>query len=475
MSLKNILDNKKRIIGMTICEISICTKRSNFNYPENKRGRFCSIHKLEGMINVMSNKCMYENCNVDPSFNFPENKKGRFCNAHKLTGMINVKSKKCIYEGCNKQPNCNMIGEKPIYCITHKLDGMINLKVDICMNEECTKICYYNYSDKKKPEYCNEHKLPGMIDVKHLLCFNEQCNKRCNFNYSDEKSPKYCSIHKLPGMVDVTHNTCIFDKCNIQSTYNYPDDKTPKYCSFHKLSGMVDVRDNRCKFDTCNIQCNYNYPDRKIAIYCNSHKLPGMIDVKNIKCKFNECTTRVSSDKYSGYCVRCFIHQFPDKAVSRNYKIKEKHVTDYLSENFPNYNLQIDKRTGGCSLRRPDVFIDMVTYIIIIEIDELQHKQLYYTSCDIQRLNELFEDFGYKPIVFIKFNVDQYKNNNGEKKKSCFTICKSSGIQIICREEKKRWNERLNVLKCCIKKHISETPKDTIFEYLYYDDYDDHK
>ena len=40
-------------------------------------------------------------------------------------------------------------------------------------------------------------------------------------------------------------------------------------------------------------------------------------------CKSEWCHTRLNK-KYEGYCLLCFIHLFPDKKTSRNYKTKEE-------------------------------------------------------------------------------------------------------------------------------------------------------
>ena len=42
---------------------------------------------------------------------------------------------------------------------------------------------------------------------------------------------------------------------------------------------------------------------------------------------------------------------------------------------------------------------------------EMQHKY-YDTLCEQVRINELYEDFGYRPVVFIRFNPDGYKLDN---------------------------------------------------------------
>ena len=62
--------------------------------------------------------CEYENCSVkNPTFNFPGEKKGRFCKQHKEQIMVDVKNKKCdgICEDgspCDKQPRYALEGQK---------------------------------------------------------------------------------------------------------------------------------------------------------------------------------------------------------------------------------------------------------------------------------------------------------------------------------------------------------------------------
>ena len=103
----------------------------------------------------------------------------------------------------------------------------------------------------------------------------------------------------------------------------------------------------------------------------------------------------------------------------------------------------------------------MLTHVIIIEVDEEQHKY-YDTNCEITRINELFTDFGDRPIVFIRFNPDAYDN-----KKSCFKYHEQFGVPLI--NDKKDWENRLETFKKSIEKHIKTVPEETIFEYLFYD------
>ena len=180
-------------------------------------------------------------------------------------------------------------------------------------------------------------------------------------------------------------------------------------------------------------------------------------------CKTEHCSTRASRPKYKGYCFRCFIHTFPDEEVPRNYKIKERHVQDYLTEHFKDqftYDKSID---GGCSNKRPDWFCDMLTHSIIVECDENQHGNY---SCENKRMMEIFKDLGNRPIVFIRFNPDGYVKDN-KRHNSCFKYHKQHGTPIIANQ--KEWDKRLTTLKDTIKHHMNNIPnKEVSLEHLFF-------
>jgi hypothetical protein len=136
---------------------------------------------------------------------------------------------------------------------------------------------------------------------------------------------------------------------------------------------------------------------------------------------------------------------YPDKPISRNYKTKEYSVVEFVKTTFPNYNWIADKIiNGGCSKRRPDLLLDLSYQIIIVEIDENQHID-YDCSCENKRIMELSQDLGHRPIVFIRFNPDDYEKN-GNVISSCWSINKK-GICVIKKSKNSEWTERLNVLK----------------------------
>lgn len=186
-------------------------------------------------------------------------------------------------------------------------------------------------------------------------------------------------------------------------------------------------------------------------------------------CKTTLCETR-SSIKYKGYCYHCFINIFPDNSIVRNHKTKERVIADYIREQFPEYTIILDKCIeNGCSLRRPDIFIDFGGFVLVIEIDENQHET-YDCSCENKRLMELFRDAGNRPMVMIRFNPDDYNDHKNKKITSCWGYTKDKGLCIIKKTKQKEWQHRLDILS----KHIryfceNRIDKEIHVENIFYD------
>ena len=163
-----------------------------------------------------------------------------------------------------------------------------------------------------------------------------------------------------------------------------------------------------------------------------------------------------SNKKYQPYCFKCFCILNPDIDIPRRFKVKETHLKEALVE----FNFINDERIkGGCSLRRPDFLLDLISFTLIVECDENGHSG-YNTTCEIAKLNDTFTDLADRPIVIIRFNPDNYKG------KSCFDA--------ECKLVKTEWNKRIKVLKKSINKWIktsqgSEIPSEHVTtEYLYF-------
>ena len=120
------------------------------------------------------------------------------------------------------------------------------------------------------------------------------------------------------------------------------------------------------------------------------------------------------------------------------------------------------------SNRRPDMFIQLETHCIIIEIDERQHRGY---SDDSARVTDLINDLnGYK-LILIRFNPDGYKDSNRIKRRSLFSKTRGDRIyQIGCIN---KYNDRMNLLKKVIQYHLLNDPEIAFTECkLYYDKFD---
>ena len=339
----------------------------------------------------------------------------------------------------------------------------------MCLQDGCKKRGYYNFLGADG-SYCPEHRLEGMIDIKHKKCEHPDCETRPTYNLPGETKAKFCNEHKLEGMVNIVSKRCEHPDCSKIPNYNLPGETKGKFCNEHKLEGMVDIKNKKCEHFDCSKQPNYNLPGETRGRFCNEHKTEGMVDVKSKMCKTPLCDTR-ATDKYKGYCLRCFMYTFPNEPVTRNYKTKETATVDKIREEFEEkVDLTTDKIVaGGCSKRRPDCYIDLAYQVIIIEVDENQHTD-YDCSCENKRTMELSRDFGHRPIVFIRFNPDKYILD-GKVITSCWGTNKK-GITTVKKSKVKEWNTRLNTLIDTIKYWIepeNKTNKTVEVIQLYYD------
>jgi hypothetical protein len=417
---------------MKFCKI--CSKTASFNIL-GKPPEYCSDHKSNEMINVKHKKCL--ECDKLPYFNYINEKNGLYCSEHAKENMINIKSKVCEFYGCTTLASFG-IDKTPKFCSIHKQDNMYHVS-HRCKEINCNKYPLFNFINKKTGIYCIDHKKPDMIDVTHKRC--EKCTKTATFNFIGGL-PKFCGEHKETDMVDVISKKCKFINCDVIPVYNYPNEKNGLYCNAHKLENMVDVKSPRCGFKDCYKRPLYNKIGEKKGLFCLEHKETYMVDVYNLRCKL--CNLFIENrTKYEHYCINCYIHLYPDNKISKNFRTKERAVADYIRENFKEIDWFFDKKIeDGCSKRRPDIMCDLGKHILIVEIDEFQHKK-YEEICENKRYMEISKDFEHRPIIFIRFNPDKYIKDNTTIS-SCWKEDKKGHLII---SKVKEWNERLEFLK----------------------------
>lgn len=267
-------------------------------------------------------------------------------------------------------------------------------------------------------------------------------------------------------------------KIELQETKNHlkkytSPDRCKKYYEENKEKLLNKMKENPIPSEKRKEYNKNYYMKRKEKNTCEHNKILQLCRICDGSdlCVSGFCDT-MKNPKYENYCLRCFIHLFPDKPNTRNYKTKEKNVSDFVISSFKDFSWITDKKVqDGCSKRRPDLLLDLGFQIIIIEIDENQHNN-YDCSCENKRLMEISKDVGHRPIVFIRFNPDDYINENNENIKSCWKI-NNKGIIQIQKNKIEEWNNRLEFLKNQIEywcKEENKTNKMIEVIQLYFDE-----
>ncbi|MCP4255821.1 MAG: hypothetical protein GY775_20960, partial [Candidatus Scalindua sp.] len=164
----------------------------------------------------------------------------------------------------------------------------------------------------------------------------------------------------------------------------------------------------------------------------------------------------------------CFANLFPDTPVARNYRTKENTVPTFLKEKLPNTTWKYNKSVeNGCSRRRPDLPLDMGSHIVIVEVDENSHVG-YDPTCEEKRLREIWGDVFHRKIVFVRFNTDGYKNEDGNNVPSPWRMNKLGCT--IRPKWKAAWEVRLEDLWLTILYYTESSNINSEFElvHLYY-------
>jgi hypothetical protein len=429
----------------------------------------------------------------------------KYCKFCKTDDMyIYNSSKFCIGqndEGCpyKTRPAFNYDGLNPLYCGQCKKEGMIDVKHDLCTNLidniRCTKRGLFNFPGETKPLYCGSCAKSKhgneMIDIivkrcEGILENGEKCMKQPSHNYPNIRTPKYCAkcAHKeSTEMIDVITKRCCGiledgSKCTTFATFNFPENTEGLYCFNCSLEGMIAVKFKKC------IECirlkelddnhkigraHFNFISEKNGLYCRTCKLDEMVNVTYNRCKQDGCEILACTKKYEGYCSRCYFFNNPDKPLTKCYRAKEIEVANFVKSNFNNFEISLNKSVGtGCSRKRPDIFFDLGTYCLVIEVDENQHID-YGCSCETKRLVSIFDDVGERNLIFIRFNPDSYIDSNNKLIKSPWNK-NSLGLTCVPKAKISDWNNRLQILKDTIQYWLDNRPEKLIeVVQLFYD------
>ena len=413
---------------MVICIDNKCKKQAIFGFIDDIKPSYCKEHKRELMIDIHNKTCL--ECSKQPSFGFKDDKAPTYCSIHKKEGMVNVVNKTCLE--CNKQPTFGFENDKkPTYCKEHKKEGMINIKTKTCL--ECSKHPSFGFKDDKKATYCVSHKKEGMINIKDRTCL--ECSKRPCYGYPDDKTPTYCKEHSKEGMIDIKHKMCL--ECSKRPHFGFKDDKKPTYCVTHKKEGMIEITNKRCL--ECSKQSHYGFIGGK-KLYCSQHKKDKMVNLSTTKqlCKHCEANYDLEFE-----CKNCISRKISSERI-------EHTIMRYLSQHIVKKPDSLDRPINNCSGRKPDAIYDCLTHIVILEIDEHQHRS-YQHFCECSRVSELVNAVGGMPVHFIRFNPHNF-------------YIKDKKISDI------HWTKRMDILTDTLKYNIDNLHEGFVrITQLYYD------
>ena len=410
----------------------------------------------------MPKLCGHLNCRKRATFGFCR-RNGEFCKQHKKDDM------KCVSRLCicgEARPTYNEPGQTVAICCSQcKTNTMVNVKDKKC---RCGKaIPIYNEPGQTVAICCSICKTNTMVNVKDKKC---RCGKAIPiYNEPGQTVAICCSKCKTANMVNVISKKCRCGKA--QPIYNEPGQTVVICCSKCKTANMINVKDKKCR---CGKAIpTFNEPGQTVAICCSKCKTANMVNVKHKKCKGVECKdpdtnemiTKCPFDqfcnpKYKGYCTQCFSRNFPTDPLTYmiRSKTKEIAVRNFINDNFENFQHDKTLFTAhcDCSIRRRIDHRKLIgNTLLVIETDENQHKS--YDKMDEEtRYDDLYMAFSGK-WVYIRFNPDKYKANNGKNKNPNIAT-------------------RLFTLKDEINKQINRIENDENNDlveriYLYYDGY----
>ena len=305
-----------------------------------------------------------------------------------------------------------------------------------CIEPGCMTRPTYNLPTETKAIYCSDHKKENMIDIKSKRCIEPGCMTRPGYNLPTETKPIYCLNHKNENMVSVKSTKCQKSNCKETPLFGFVN-KRVQYCASHKQPNMINlVLANKCSVLDCDEEYNMIVDAVK---YCNNHIPESATIVAKRLCKY--CDIKEESKHVCKDCLK-----IQNK--------KEWAIVRYLRKAIDTkFEYNSSKMLQGCSKKRPDIYFELPTYSLIVEIDERQHNS-YGDSCECARINEIVNGIGGKSVIIIRYNPDVVKNKN-----KALTISQAERIDLLVQIIKKQLVK--NYLKFVVK----------IIQIYYDDDY----
>lgn len=204
--------------------------------------------------------------------------------------------------------------------------------------------------------------------VTKLMPRHCDCGQVACFRHHDSDIATHCRRHRQPGMLCTIHVPTF----------------TPPRGAFRV---PVKVTPPTCKHVNCANAPRFGLTK---AEYCNEHKNPAMCDYGMHECVECHDFNRTSEEGKCRYCRQLYT--------------KQKAIRLWLLQNGYKIDLCDSVVDGDFSNERPDFLFYCDGYVLVLEVDEKQHK---YEPCDVIRMKNMSQVLG-EPTIFIRYNPDMY-------------------------------------------------------------------
>ena len=322
--------------------------------------------------------------------------------------MVDLHNKRCEHPECTARPLFNLIGQKRgRFCKAHKTIEMVDLHHKQCEHPECTSLNpVFNLIGQKRGRFCKKHKTDEMVDLHNKQCEHPECTSNPVFNLIGQKRGRFCKVHKTDEMVDLHHKQCEHLGCTTGASYGFPGHGV-SYCAPHHPIGTMKAPNRHC------CQC------REIATHgitqperCEAHSLNGddnLVEHACVKCTLPNI---LNAD---GLCTDCAAWA----SGVRPRLAKQREVLQFLDHYMTEYPYDSTDTTPqslkNCDRReRPDVMWDMGDRVVILEVDEDQHRDRP-CECEQTRMMNISQAIGCERTVWIRYNPDAFKGDESRR------------------------------------------------------------
>lgn len=409
-----------------------CVRRPAFGVPGGVAVR-CKEHMDPGMVDVVTGSyCSAEGCALRGSFVGADGL--RYCSEHGGADKKSADSRKCRHEGCGSRPVYGTVGLRAVCCSKHKSPDMVDVVHAMCTSTGCKVRAAYAEPGTTVKKFCKKHAPADWVTTdKKARCTHEGCAKIASYGLEVAKKATRCAQHKDAGMVDVAHRTCAHAGCRKKPSFAASAGGKAQYCKDHADVSMTNVTTKQCYFDGCTKRAFSGLPGQS-PTSCAEHRTPGMIGWPLRKCECGAAAVygthepthceqhhdpRAHTDLVHRQCGVCGLVDVVD-AQSRCarcsdylqrslHTVKQRDVRAMLQATDLPPCEQYDKQVDGgfCGPERPDFVWTTPTHVVVLEVDENQHRHIA-AECEAVRMKNVTSSFGM-PVLWLRYNPDAFR------------------------------------------------------------------